>query len=626
MINLTSRQRDILSSLYYSNGYVTGKKLASLLNVSSRTIRTDIKYINIIFKNTVIESTHQGYYLYDASAFKGIVNNGLNSETDRTDSITYELLQCKEPTDIDELSDRLYLSKTSLFNEIKNIELGNNLSIQKNLNKIFVVGKEYEKRKALNRIITRNLSIKYVEQKDVINYFPDVDGEEVLIILNEVLKKYNYYIDNAYLNNLLLNIMIALSRIMDGFKSDTDDKVVISQTVADLSKEFTSKIKEAMNIELNDDDVKYFSYILQGQLKMINPSMNIDEIKKKALQILEETFDFFKLKIDFSKYEANFLNHIYLLVKRGQAFNLAQNNMHNIMKSRCPFVYDVAIHYANKLKNVFNIPINNTEISFIAVHLGNAIIDSKGQSEKLKAVLLNNDYLDSTSHLLEKISEDFGDKIEIISVSKNIDELSKIKKYDLLITTFPQIIFSNEYARISYLYTIDDKIRLLDKISKTIERKKNERIRNLLPELFDKRLFFKNTKINSKEDAIDFISSKLIKNNIVNEKFAKSVLEREELSSTVIDGVFAFPRSLSLDENKTKIAILISEKGFLYEGYRLPFIAVICVNHNDIRLYEDLLNNLTKILLFNDNYNHIFDIEDYDEFIEFIDSKLQSIY
>lgn len=626
MINLTSRQRDILSSLYYSKDYVTGKKLASLLNVSSRTIRTDIKYINIIFKNTVIESTHQGYYLYDASAFKGLVNNGLNSETDRTDAITYELLQCKEPTDIDELSDNLYLSKTSLFNELKNIKLGDHLQIQKNQNKIFISGKEYEKRKALNRIITRNISIKYIEQKDVISYFSDIDGEEVLLILNSVLKKHGFFVDNAYLNNLLLNIEISLSRIMDGFISDTDDKVVISQSVIDLSEEFAERIADSLNIEIKNDDIKYFSYIIQGQLKMIAPSLNIDEIKEKTLLILDETFDFFKLKIDFSKYEDKFLNHIYLLVKRGQAFNLAQNNMNSIMKNRCPFVYDVAVHFANKLKRVFKIPMNTTEIAFIAVHLGNAIIDSKEYKTEIKAVLLNNDYLGSTSRILENINNDFGEKVKVISVAKNTEELSKIKNYDLLITTFPQIIFPNEYARISYLYTIDDKIRLLDKISKTIERKKNEKIRNLLPELFDKRLFFKNAKISSKDDAIDFISNKLIKNNIVNERFAKSVLEREELSSTVVDGVFAFPRSLSLDENKTKIAILISEKGFLYEGFRLPFIAVICVNHNDIRLYEDLLNNLTKILLFNDNYNHIFDIEDYDEFIEFIDSKLQSIY
>ena len=128
------------------------------------------------------------------------------------------------------------------------------------------------------------------------------------------------------------------------------------------------------------------------------------------------------------------------------------------------------------------------------------------------------------------------------------------------------------------------------------------------------------------DEAVAFLNEQLTQQDIVDKSFVESLYKREELSSTVIDGVFAFPHTLSLNEKKTKCAVLINEKGFIWGNYRIPFIFLFCINKKDIAFFEEMYNNLTKILLFNDNYNRIFDMNSHEEFIDYINEKLKYIY
>lgn len=626
MAKLTDRQRLILSKLYYYKKYVTGQTLASLLNVSSRTIRTDVKIINETFKYDIIDSTHQGYFLMHPEAYMEINNRGFNSESNNIDFILKELLSQFKPINIDELSEKLYISKTSLLNEIKKPKLEPKLKLIKHSNSITIEGPEYIKRKLLKEIIFRDYSRSFASVFDIYNIFPNIDGENIIDSLRKAAKKYHFYIDNTYIHTLLMGIEVGIDRIKQGFASDYDKDIVINEEVINVAKDFAKRIADKIDIELNNNDIQYFSYVLQGHLKTDKYYYNTDSIKKVVTKAVKDTFEYYNLKIDFDEYEDKLLKHIFLLIKRSQTNNLVQHPITEIMSYRCPFIYDVAVHLANILKQQLNIKLNSTEISFIAVHIGNAINNAQKNDEPLKTVFLCNDYYNSSSSLLKNITKDFGDMITITKIAKDYNEIKEIKDYDLLITTMADYIFEGEYARISYIYTLDDRIRILDKISKAFERRKNIKVKSILKDLFDEKLFFRNVKVDNEIEAINFLSQKLVEQDIADDDFCKSVLEREELSSTLIDAAFAFPHSLALNEKQTKCAILINDKGFLYDRYRVSFLIMMCVNKKDINLFQDIYNNLTKVLLFNDNYNKIYDIDTYDELIEYIGSKLSSIY
>ena len=53
---LNKRQEKIIAMMNDMNEWITGKELSKLLNVSDRTIRSDVDVINRTYENELIES------------------------------------------------------------------------------------------------------------------------------------------------------------------------------------------------------------------------------------------------------------------------------------------------------------------------------------------------------------------------------------------------------------------------------------------------------------------------------------------------------------------------------------------------------------------------------------------
>ena len=61
---LNKRQEKIIAMMNDMNEWITGKELSKLLNVSDRTIRSDVDVINRTYENELIESNlRYGYHL-----------------------------------------------------------------------------------------------------------------------------------------------------------------------------------------------------------------------------------------------------------------------------------------------------------------------------------------------------------------------------------------------------------------------------------------------------------------------------------------------------------------------------------------------------------------------------------
>ena len=68
---LNKRQNQIIDILNNDNNWITGKELAKLLNVSDRTIRSDIDVINKFYDCLLIKSNKRlGYQIDEALLFK----------------------------------------------------------------------------------------------------------------------------------------------------------------------------------------------------------------------------------------------------------------------------------------------------------------------------------------------------------------------------------------------------------------------------------------------------------------------------------------------------------------------------------------------------------------------------
>ena len=152
------RYREILNIILNTDGYVTGNELVKLCNVSIRTIRIDIKKINELLKEYNIKidsSVKKGYYLTNISKdllkendiIRSVWDNEYIAQIPNTpiERQMYIILKLTMNTyiSVEELIDTLYISTSTINNDIKSIKKwlkeNLNLSLNYSLNKEYLI-------------------------------------------------------------------------------------------------------------------------------------------------------------------------------------------------------------------------------------------------------------------------------------------------------------------------------------------------------------------------------------------------------------------------------------------------------------------------------------------------------
>ena len=127
--NLTLRQRKILHFLQNHTGFITGSELSKHLEVSSKTIRTDISEINQQLNHSdirIVSEHSKGYYL-DAGnpaalAELNKIDRVFLTKEDRVRFLTLRLCLADSPLDLYDLEDEMYVSRTTLDHDLHQLK------------------------------------------------------------------------------------------------------------------------------------------------------------------------------------------------------------------------------------------------------------------------------------------------------------------------------------------------------------------------------------------------------------------------------------------------------------------------------------------------------------------------
>lgn len=130
---MTSRQKRILDMLA-GHEFLTSQKIASLLHVSDRTVRNDIREINAeLGSEGILSRMGQGYYRGDQGLDRGEVSSCLESEEDLKREIVRRVLFEKKVPYLD-LADELYISDSMVAKLVGQI----NRSMERRLSLIHI--------------------------------------------------------------------------------------------------------------------------------------------------------------------------------------------------------------------------------------------------------------------------------------------------------------------------------------------------------------------------------------------------------------------------------------------------------------------------------------------------------
>ena len=232
-ILLSQRQKDMISILLRSEPAVSGAVIAGILNVTTRTIRSEKNNINHIFGEDVIYSSNKGYQIDGYCTDKFNLENIVISEENQIQQIIRMLILEDAKFVVDELAERFFISTSTLNARLKEINVileKYNLRVVKNNNFVFIEGTEFNKRSMISSLIYCDVNHIFYNLENTAAFFDNIDLIEIKNIVMSAMKTYNYFIDDFYGSNLIINIAIAVSRLKKGIVIDEfPDKVDIEK-------------------------------------------------------------------------------------------------------------------------------------------------------------------------------------------------------------------------------------------------------------------------------------------------------------------------------------------------------------------------------------------------------------
>ena len=592
------------------------KDIASTINVSERTIRTDISNLNdyLINKNAKIKLIRQKGYILDCEDEKKIIDwwgnfnktegySLLGSLKERQNYLFALLLNELKYYSVYELMEHLCISKNTLYIYLKNIRktLSNyNLKLINNTNTGFkVIGTEYDKRKAiLDLFLINDLQSYLVGFTDLEKLFlTNIDLDLLKTLESKHLYSLQLLDSDFYHKNIISTIALAIARVKEGLTINEISIEVpkLMDHALDAIHLFLKEIENSFSITLPINEINYFILTLSINVPRLikNPKNHPSEssiIVDELLTSIYETsnLNWTKDKILFE----DLVNHIENFIKISSIDKERKNPILSTIINSFPFAYSLSLTHLGVIGKKYNIFFSEDEVGYIALHIAGAIERHKAKTQQLNVIIVCGGGFAMSKIIESKINKKFPNKFNIKKTYSYAEfQLSNISDIDLTITTLP---FTQENTPTVY---ID-----MSNIDKAIDDLKyyltDDQINNNVMQLFNpENFYYFDTDKLSKKDLLVKMTVDLENQNIVSADFVSSVLERESLQTTLINDVIAIPHSMTMIANRSRVSVAIFPNGIQWEkDKKCNFIFLLAISKTDNEITDNLYDLILNLI------------------------------
>lgn len=297
MNNLTKREVEFIRLLLDETQYQPISYYAKKLDVSTKTLQSDLKKIRGFLKLYDMEieaGSGKGILLLQNGAEREQLINAVKQDPEqekeessgerRNSILKHMLLHTNEMTSIQKLSDRYYVGRTSIVNDMKSIERWlekYNLSFNKTKEGTYIQGSETNIRKAI-----AGLTIRENTRAGLLELFSREDIDFIEELLSDVEKK-DLDISDVYYANLLTHILICIKRVRENIPIEENEKghMIDAYTLEQYqkAKEIAEKINEHYQIRIKEGEVYYiYQYLISSGVeknKKMDEKENVKEDK-----------------------------------------------------------------------------------------------------------------------------------------------------------------------------------------------------------------------------------------------------------------------------------------------------------------------------------------------------------
>lgn len=595
---MIERQKKIIELfLNHYDTYLNANEIAQHLNVSNRTIRSDIKYINNDFlKSLIISVKSRGYMLNTEDYEIDDINNLLKSLDEKDSEIIiilgYHLLMQNSEITLNKLEKEYHISRTKLLDYLSRIQAWCekfNVKIEiKRKKGISISG-------SVNSINNAILHLNQLSEEDnsvedlILNELPKSHTNIIFNIVQENLEKYRINTSEFKIKQLVIHLILIMKR-----KEQEKTSWKIDQEALEIAEKCTSEINSKLKYNLNAETSKLFSFFISYHFNKFELGIEKIFIKSyinRLIKLMEEN-----VGVKFSEdklLKENLYSHFsrtYLRLTKNIYLN---NPLVNNIKKLYPFIFSVLFEVIETLHKESNITLSEDEIAFLTIHFQSSI--ERNEDEQFRVVIACY-YGLGVSNLLEAKISKLNRQINVIDIIK-LEEVNRydFSNIDLLVTTNEidksKIMNDINILIVTPLFSQEDE----NKFKYYLNEKRNPlSINNKLDNI---NIMVETDKENYNNALSIFKRANVIlKNNrAIENEYIDSVLEREKFSSTYIGNGIAIPHGNPEKVLQSHIIIFKSKKDIKWKQYNVNLVFFLAISKKDLAIAKRFIQSIAQL-------------------------------
>lgn len=629
-----TRIKKIFDLLSESPTYLTSEELSSLLLVSTKTIRNEIKDLDIIFRKNggrVESKAGFGYRfeVVDMELFRDFVANkwheyafideSLSFKTSRVQFLLKILLFEKDYSKAADLCDQLQISKSQLSSDLQLLRQKiEPFQLQLDVRPHYgmkIIGKELNLRLCIANVLFNTESAKDEDVEFETQWVMDEIRKSVLSVFGD----HQYETSELVFRNLVTHLFVALERVkieesivmepnqLEELKQ-SDEYAIASDIVKVMEKLFGQKFPE--------DEKGYVSMHLSGKRVFGQADQESNVVSTEVDELVLNMIDRVKYVLDVDLSHDLDLRialglHCVPLVKRIHYSLMLKNPLlDDIKKHKQAFL--TATVAAEVIEKKYVIKLSEDEIAYFALHFYVALERHKVAINRKRVLLVCSTGHGTAKLLNYRFKQEFGPYLDEI-ITKDALSIGKLdlNAFDLIVSTVPLQVKC--ITPIIYVSTL-----LSDQDLQTIRHRFNQNDHSIA-EYFDRKLFYKDIVVNSKEEIIYFMAQKIGDQYHFEPGFYESILRREQAAATEFGNLIAIPHPDRAFTPNTIVSVAILKKPILWNEKMVQLVFMLSYGDNENDNLDAFFAKSAQFLTSATDINQAVHAKDYDEFIRIID-------
>ncbi|WP_460797590.1 BglG family transcription antiterminator [Microbacterium sp. GXF0217] len=610
------RQDQLLSALLRQDGWATAGSLADQLGVTPRSIRSYVAALNSRLPTAdAVDSSPAGYRAGPGARVALRARADESAPRERLHAVIRLLLDAPGGIDLYETSDRLHVSDATVESDLARVRTlldGTDLALERDRETVRLRGTESAQRRLLSRLAHDEMeaaafrpeTVRYALAGDVVG--PEAVAGFKTALVRE-LGALGYYVNELAISDVLLHIAIAADRVAAGRPLDLDAADEHSAgahgEIGRVGDQIGRLAQEHFGVRLGAGDSTHLARLVLTRVVAPGQGSSVDAARSGVDAAVDEAVRAeiaraardYQVDLEDEAFILRLSLHVQNLLRRAEEQAWTRNPLTRSLKASYPMIFEVAVSIASGLHDRLDLPVNDDEIAYVAMHVGGRLERSRKSDTILSATIVCPGYYELHELLRSSVDRSLGSSIEVTRVVTSVDPDWAAFDTDLVLSTIEPGAPGERFVRVQPFLGEADVERVQQAAARLRRGRRLAQLRAELSRYFDASAFLHPLPDAGDEAIIRRLGGMLVGSGLIDEDYVEKTIQRERMSSTAFTDALAVPHSLHMTAQRTAIAIGIADGSVAWGDGRVQVVALAAFSESDRAAFQTVFEQLVEV-------------------------------